>query len=207
VFPIVVLALHFVQAGHYHPLADAVSVLALGRGGWLMAIAFCASGIGTLLLALLLRRSSARPKVAPILLSIAGGLSFVSAFVHADPSSTTATSTHGRVHELAGVLTFILIVAAMFAIVRAFNRDASWRPLAAPTRVWATIGTAAFFLIPLSGDADFGLAQRVFLTILLSWPLTVSLYAHRLETRAESIGAERDAGAPIVVDHLRSTSS
>ena len=49
VFPFLVVVLHFVQLGHYHPLRQAVSELALGRAGWLMAIAFCAIGIGSLL--------------------------------------------------------------------------------------------------------------------------------------------------------------
>ncbi len=41
VFPLIVTVLHLVQAGGYHPLSQAVSELALGRAGWLMAIAFC----------------------------------------------------------------------------------------------------------------------------------------------------------------------
>ena len=46
-FPLLVLVLHGVQAGRYHPLSQAVSELALGRDGWLMAIAFCSLGTGT----------------------------------------------------------------------------------------------------------------------------------------------------------------
>jgi uncharacterized protein DUF998 len=186
-FPLIVIALHLVQRGQYHPLSQAVSELALGRAGWLMAIAFCSSGIGTLLLALVLRRSSARPSVAPVLLSLAGVLSFVSAFVHADPSAATTTSPHGRIHVLVGVATFLLIVAAMFSSVRAFRRSAEWLPLAMPTRVWAIVSVPLFLLIPLAGDAHFGLAQRAFLSVLFAWPLTVSLFAHRIE-RGEAHG-------------------
>jgi hypothetical protein len=181
VFPLIVIALHFVQRGHYHPLSQAVSELALGRDGWLMAIAFCSSGLGTLLLALVLRRSSARPRVAPVLLALSGLLSFVSAFVHADASSANTSSTHGRIHVLVGVATFLLIIAAMFSAVRAFRRDTSWRPLATPTRLWAIVSIPLFLLIPLAGSADFGLAQRLFIGVLFAWPLTVSLFAYRVE--------------------------
>jgi len=180
-FPLIVIALHVVQRREYHPVSQAVSELALGRSGWLMAVAFCSSGIGTLLLAHLLRRSSARPRVAPVLLSLAGLLSLVSAFVHADPSSATTTSAHGRIHVLVGVATFLLIVAAMFSSVRAFRRSAEWRPLATPTRIWAILSVPLFLLIPLSGSAHFGLAQRAFLSVLFAWPLTVSLFARRVE--------------------------
>ncbi|MGZ4416145.1 MAG: DUF998 domain-containing protein [Gaiellaceae bacterium] len=183
VFPLVVVVLQFVQHGHYHPLSQAVSELALGRAGWLMTIAFCSIGIGSLLIALALRRIAAHPRVAPALLATAGLLSFVSAFVHADGSS--ATTTHGRIHQFVGVATFILIIAAMFSLVRAFGRDPAWRPIATPTFAWAVTAVACFFLIPISGNAYFGVAQRIMLATFISWQLTISLYAHRTEHRRQ----------------------
>jgi uncharacterized protein DUF998 len=183
IFPLIVVILHVVQAGHYHPLRQAISELALGRDGWLMMIAFCASGIGTLLLALMLRQGSTKPRVAPTLLAASGLLSFVSAFVHADPSTSAITTTHGQIHKLAGVATFILIITAMFLLTRTFRAAPSWRPLATPTRVWAFAALAGFFLIPFSGDAYFGLAQRILIGTSLTWVLTISLYAHRTECR------------------------
>ena len=181
VFPVVVVVLHIVQAGHYHPLSQAVSELALGRAGWLMAIAFCSIGIGSLLIALALRRIATHPRVAPALLAITGLLSFVSAFVHADGSGPT--TTHGRIHQFVGIATFILIVAAMFSLVRAFRRDPAWHPIATPTLAWALTAAASFFLIPISGNAYFGVAQRIMLGTFISWQLTISLYAHRTEHR------------------------
>lgn len=188
VFPVIVVALHLVQYGDFHPVRQAVSELALGKGGWLMAVAFCALGLGTLLLALVLRRSSARPRTAPVLLAIAGLLSFVSAFVHADPSSAANTSNRGRIHELAGVGTFMLTIAAMFFLVRAFRRDATWHRMARPTQIWAWAALASFLLIPTSGQAYFGLAQRVFIAVMLGWLLAASLYAYRVERVAAAAG-------------------
>ena len=177
-FPLIVIVLHLVQAGHDRPLSDAVSVLALGRAGWLMTIAFCSLGAGTQLLALTLRRTAASPRVGPALLAISGVLSFVSAFVQADGSGPT--TTHGRVHQLVGITTFILMIAGMLRLVRAFRRVPAWRRLAIPTLTWALAGVAGFFLIPISGTAYFGVAQRVFLAVLLSWALTIALHASRL---------------------------
>jgi hypothetical protein len=184
VFPLVVVALHLVQSGHYHPLSQAVSELALGRAGWLMVIAFCSIGIGSLLIALVLRRIATHPRIAPALLGMSGLLSFVSAFVHADGSGPT--TTHGQIHQLVGVATFILIVAAMFSLVRAFRRDPSWRPIATPTLAWALTALASFFLVPISGNAYFGVAQRIMLAVFISWQLTISLYAHRTEHRQQT---------------------
>jgi hypothetical protein len=196
VFPLVVVALHFVQSGHYHPLSQAVSELALGRAGWLMAIAFCSIGTGSLLIALVLRGIATHPRVGPALLATSGLLSFLSAFVHADGSGPT--TTHGQIHKLAGIATFILITAAMFSLVRAFRRDPAWRQMATPTLAWALTAVASFFLIPISGNAYFGVAQRIMLATFISWQLTISVYAHRTEQRRQTSTKHGNATQPSV---------
>jgi hypothetical protein len=173
VFPLIVIALHDLQGSAYHPLSEAVSELALGRAGWLMAIAFCALATGTLFLAALLRRLDSAPRVGPALIAASGMLGYVSAFVHADGPNTT--TTHGQIHQAVGIVTFVLMIAGMFALVRPFRRDAHFAALATPTLVWAAAAVGGFFLIPLSGNAYFGVAQRIFLGIILSWALTVAL--------------------------------
>jgi uncharacterized protein DUF998 len=183
VFPLIVAALHGVQAGRYHPLSQAVSELALGRDGWLMTIAFCSLGTGTIFLAAMLQRLDAPPRIAPYLIAVSGVLSYVSAFVHADgPHGST---THGQIHQTVGIVTFLLMITGMFALVRPFGRDRRFRSLATPTLVWALAAVGGFFLIPLSGTAYFGVAQRIFLTIILSWALTISICG--LETAATPV--------------------
>lgn len=204
VFLLIVVVLHFVQAGHYHPLSQAVSELALGRAGWLMAIAFCSLGTASLLVARILRQISTHPRVGPALLAIAGLLSFVSAFVHADGNN--GTTTHGRIHQAVGIATFILIIAAMFSLVRAFRRDADWQPLATPTLIWAFAGIGGFFLIPISGNAYFGVAQRIFLGVLLGWQVAVSLHAHRAERRLQTSSRVPPAGPRRRLDPWRTPS-
>jgi Protein of unknown function (DUF998) len=174
-FAAIVVALQVVQRGAYHPVADAVSVLALGRAGALMAVAFCALAVAALGLAAALRRSPAR--VAPRLLAASGLLTFVSAFVHADPPSAVVSSTHGQIHQLVGLITFVLLVAAMFSAARPFRRDPAWRPLAAPTLAWAAVAVVAFLVAMRVGGADFGLAQRAFLVTCLSWVVTIAWHA------------------------------
>lgn len=180
VFPLLVLILHGVQAGQYHPLSQAVSELALGRDGWLMAIAFCSLGTGTFFLAAMLRRLDVPPRVGPCLIAASGLLSYVSAFVHADgPHGST---THGQIHQAVGVVTFVLMISGMFALVRPFRSDSRFRSLATPTLVWAFAAVGGFLLIPVSGAAYFGVAQRLFLGIILSWALTVATRGLERET-------------------------
>ncbi len=76
VFPVLVVALQVIQRRDYHPVRQAMSELALGRDGWLMAIAFCSLAVGSALLArLMYQLTGSRP--ATILLGAAAALSAV----------------------------------------------------------------------------------------------------------------------------------
>jgi hypothetical protein len=176
-FPTLVVVLNLIQFDQYDPLQEAISVLALGRDGWLMALAFGAAGTGMVSLAVLHRRTVTTSVAAPILLALSGGLTFVSAVVHTD--GTNGTTLHGQAHQIAGISSFVLVIAAMFVSSRRFKRDPDWQPLARPTWVWATCAIAAFFLIPILGDGYFGLAQRIFIATWLSWLLVIAVHVRR----------------------------
>ena len=51
VFPVTVVILNLVQLGHYHPAADAISLLALGRGGLALNVAFITGGAVSFIMA------------------------------------------------------------------------------------------------------------------------------------------------------------
>jgi hypothetical membrane protein len=176
-FPVLVVALHLIQGRQYHPLTQAVSDLALGRQGWLLAIAFCAAGAGLICLAILLRRTVSRSVVAPVLLAIAALFVFVAAAFHADGDAPT--TLHGQIHVTASLISFVLMIAAMFVCSRRFRLDPAWRRLALPTLVWAFSTVGAFFLIGALGDAYFGLGQRIFIATWLTWLITVAAYARQ----------------------------
>ncbi len=67
--------------------------------------------------------------------------------------------------------------------------------MATPTLVWAIAAVAAFFLIPISGNAYFGVAQRIMLATFISWQLTISLYARRTEQQRQTSPERRNATA------------
>ena len=194
-FPAVVAGLGALRHDDYHPVRQAMSELALGRGGWLMTVAFCTMGVGTFLLALALRRS-AGALVAPSLLALAGALDFVSAAFHTDPTGTATATAHGRIHDAAGIATFLLFVAAIWVCAFSFRRSPRWRAFAAPTAAWAAAAVATFFLIPALGDGRFGLAQRIFVATWLSWSLVVALRARRTATE----GSHRRAASPLAAE-------
>jgi hypothetical protein len=191
-FPVIVVVLHVIQRGHYHPLTQAVSELALGRDGWLMAIAFCAAGTGTLCLAILLRRTVASAVVAPALLAISALPTFVSAAFHADGDAKT--TLHGQIHQTAGIVSFVLVIVAMFVARRGFRRNPGWHRLARPTLVWGCCAVVAFFLFPVFGNAYFGVAQRILIGTCFSWLIAVAAYARLSAVSAEDTALVSSTG-------------
>lgn len=118
--------------------------------GAIMAVAFCSLGLGTILLGVLLRRTTGHATVRTALLTLAGLLSFVSAAFHTDPSGVAAT-LHGRIHNIAGIVTFATMLATMLICAFGFRSEPAWRGLARPTAVLACTGVVAFFLVPALG--------------------------------------------------------
>jgi hypothetical protein len=190
VFPTIVIALNLAQRSDgYHASRQAISELALGRAGWLMAIAFCALALGTYLLAVLIRRTTERAVVAPALLTLAAALSVVSAVFHTDLLGAT-TTVHGRIHNDAGVVTFLSLLIAMGISSYRFRTEPAWRSFAVPTLAFTVVGMVAFFLVPTLGDQHFGIAQRLLVGTFVGWILAATAHARHIgEPRAERADA------------------
>src|SRR6476469_7238183 len=92
-FPLLVVTLQVIQRAEYHPMREAMSELALGRDGWLMAVAFCSLAVGSALLTLVMHELTGA-RVATVLLGASAVLTTISAFVHAD-GETAKTTLHG----------------------------------------------------------------------------------------------------------------
>jgi hypothetical protein len=184
VFPTVVVSLNLVQHAHYDPKVQAISELALGHGGALMVVAFLSMGTGIALLARLLGRTCTRGRAIRWMLYLAAVLAGpVSAFFHTDLTGQP-TTTHGTIHNDAGLAAFLIILTSMYAASRLFSRETVWRGFAAPTLVWALAATGAFFLIPAL-PGHFGLGQRVFVGTFVSWLLTATAYARHVSLHTE----------------------
>ena len=132
----------------------------------------------------------------PILLTIAGGLSYVSAVFHAD-GEHASTTLHGQIHQTAGIVTFILIVIAMLAGARAFHRNERWRSLTKATLTCATVAIVAFLLTPAVSGTYFGVVQRVFLADALGWLLLVAIHG-----RSEAIRHGEHSAKPAYIGQI-----
>ncbi len=196
-FPLIVVALHIVQRGQYHPLSEAVSELALGRAGWLMWIAFGPAGTGLICLGILHHRLVERSRTAPVLLAAAGLLAYVSAVFHADPESATTTTLHDEIHQTASLIAFVSVIIAMFISSRRFRLDSRWQRLARPTLIWAVCTLAALLLALAVNDSRFfGLGQRIFIVAWLTWTIAVSAQARAIATGSIAIASESPEAVP-----------
>ncbi len=172
-FVVSVVVLHFIQTD-LDLIEILISKYGLGRFGWLLILAFLVVGVGTLALALGLRRSLAPGKgvaTSVVLMALAGfgllnygGLHhIVSGLLEADHEA------EATIHDLSGRLLFFTIIIGAFILRRVFTRDTRWHGLAAAA-LWFALGLLVtfllFFLLP---EEVTGVAQRVFVAVIMSW--------------------------------------
>jgi Protein of unknown function (DUF998) len=181
IFPLTVIALNLAQLGHYNPAADAISLLALGKGGLALNVAFIAGGAATFTAAWVLRRSVTRAVAGPALLAFFGCTSIISGLVNTTPDNAPAT-TASMIHQFAGILGFLAVVVAMFTFARRFRKDPAWHRHARPTLLWAIAAAVTFIAVPAAPPALFGVAQYAHIATWLSWMIVTMLYARSLTT-------------------------
>jgi hypothetical protein len=178
-FPVTVVTLNLVQLGHYNPAADAISLLALGRGGVALNVAFIVGGTANFLTAWVLRHTVAGAVAGPLLIGFFGCTSVLSGLVDTNAANAPAT-TASDVHQMAGVLGFLAGIAAMFVFARRFRKDPAWRDYARPTLFWAIAAAVTFLCIPVAPGSLFGAAQCAFIATGMSWMLVTMIRVRSL---------------------------
>jgi hypothetical protein len=158
------------------PLSEADSVYALGRLGWLRQLGFIATGIAGLALALGLSRSLApgkRVRLAVVLFVLGGvaqvGTGLFKTDLSAEVERTGVSTFSGQMHQVFGLLSFLMLVSALFVVRGVFARDPRWQGTSRFTRWiawWMVIG----FVAVLFGG---GIAQRLVFLPLDVWGVMV----------------------------------
>jgi hypothetical protein len=97
-----------------------------------------------------------------------------------DHGAAPLASTHYWVHQYVSLALFLILVIAMFVLVRAVRRTEGLGHLAMPTRVVAIAGLLLTVSIVTVGYGDFsGLVQRPYLAMLFGWPVLLAGLAPR----------------------------
>jgi hypothetical protein len=175
VFVVLVLLLHPLKTHGYNISTDAVSLYAVGDFGSLMTIAFVGMGLGHLGLAAALHRRLRR-WLGPSFLTLVGVCLLVSAVFETDPRNTDPPTTHGLIHNLVGLLVFIIMALTPLVFAVSLRRTPGWARLTRASLTFGVATTAAFLAMPLGfRDAYFGIGQRIFLALYVSWLTMMAL--------------------------------
>ena len=86
------------------------------------------------------------------------------------------------IHGVVALTSFVLILVVMFLFVWRFRGDARWWSFALPTLVWAIVAVGALLSIPLLGEGLFGVSERVFVAVFVSWLLVTAIRLRSIST-------------------------
>jgi len=185
-------AMHAIQPD-LSPIEYFGSDYAYGRGGWVMRLGILTAAAGTVALAFGLRQSLApvkRRDLGVTLLMVAGAGFVGSGLFVTDPpkeDGTTGYTTEGALHDLAGIVLLLSLIAGAFVLSRVFTRDPRWQRWARPTRLFAWIVVVGVVVEVVAGGISppgtggvAGLIQRVLFAIVLTWLALLSWHVHRL---------------------------
>jgi hypothetical protein len=197
----VATVLGFVRAG-YDPIAQPISALAVGPGGWIQGVNFALLAVSFLSMAVVLRKPfSAGPAslAGPGLFALMTvGVGLAGIFPMDAPGAPPTLV--GRLHGMAGLLVFPWIPIVLLLVARRFRADSRWRPYFRYTVATGLLCLAlfVFFLIfvgpPTSTPRPFsgfrGLVQRLLLLPFFTWCALIASRAFRrasVESRAPAL--------------------
>lgn len=170
VFAALIIVLHVVE-DDFRPCCRFISEYVLGDWGWLMNVAFIAMGCAFVAVAHGLRctLSPGRRVTASVrLMYITGITTFISGLFNSDSladSDAGRTSWHGMIHDLSGFIGIALVLVALFFLRGVFARDPQWRRFAPHALLFAIACLVTFVVMMLGTPDNFGVAQRVFVTV------------------------------------------
>ncbi len=173
-------ALHLLQPD-FEPLRRPMSAYVLGAYPLLMTTTFFALAAGLFSVGLGLHNSLSSTRlsrVASVVMMIAVAGVLVAGFFPMDGAPEAQTSA-GRLHRIASMFAFPAMTLAPFLFSLGFRRDGSWRAEAS-TALALSFGIIAAFIGFVATRDLGGLAQRVFIALLLCWTVIMGRHFVRL---------------------------
>lgn len=160
---------------HYSFVRQAISDLAVGPYGWIMAVAFLIGGVAVTVFvvgAFIATAPRERPTVGLVLLAVWGLASLAIAFFPTDivdaggyPGTAAAfarsTTRHGVAHLSIAAVAFPSMVLGLVASSLSLMRNPALRGIRIPTLVLSAVAVCGLFLIdPIGTNGPFGLVER-----------------------------------------------
>jgi hypothetical protein len=164
----------------YTLLGDNISELAIGRFGYLQTAAFIAAGIGSLALAVGVRRATSGSwgsRTGAVLVGLSGVGSILAGIFPTDPIAGAADlqslTAMGAIHVAAALIGFMGGVVGMLVLSRTFKRDTRWPGFWPVSLALALAALILLFLQDQSGQ--IGLYQRLLSGSIVLWLTLVAL--------------------------------
>ena len=175
-FVVAVLVLHLVEPD-FSVVDDFISDYANSDNGWLMQSAFLGAGVGTIAIALGLRKTLAPGTrvTASVVLMLVAGVGFLVAISKTDSKGVTDSTTSGTLHVAGSVAIFFALLIAVWMMRGVFKRDPVWGPFAKAQLWFAIAYTVTMFVnFGTPEDGPVGLTQRIFVPVMMAWLFTLA---------------------------------
>lgn len=183
------------RLGEYDPVAETISALEAGPGGWVQQVNFVAFGLTTIAFASGLQLKLRPAAAGPTILMLSGlALLWAAAFPMREDASGVPLPP--GLHLVGGFTYFSSAAIGLVVLSRRLARDAAWRDLAGYTLGAGIAGIAGFVAINVLVRPDdaplhawYGLAQRALLLAALFPPtIVLALRLFRLSRSGEAPG-------------------
>lgn len=184
---VVALVLMHVLRPDYTIVDHMVSDYAVGPTGWIMTSAFLSLALGCIAMATgmfgdgptsWLGRAGAAILIIPFM-----GL-IVTALFPTDLETASTTHT-GIIHTISFLVNVVSILVSTLCLAFSYGGNADWRGYRNPALILAGLLVFAFAgqFLTLHRGAPYGIANRLFVTILMAWLLANSLWLKRVADR------------------------
>jgi hypothetical membrane protein len=188
-FVLALLVMHAVRPD-YTIVDHMISDYAVGRSGWIMTTAFLSLSLGCLALAVGLLRDGPKSwlgRIGAALLLVACAGIIVTALFPTDLETAPSTPT-GDIHTASFQVNVVSIFISTLCLAFSYGGSPSWRRHRIPALSFAGLLAVAFVaqFLTLHRGAPYGIANRIFVAVLMAWLISNSLWL-------ASIAAERNA--------------
>jgi len=177
------LLLMHVLRPDFAPASHMISDYAVGPYGWVMQSVFVGLSAGCIMLVVGLARSgptSIAARLGIVLLAVASIGLIVSAIFPTDLQGAPSTES-GHIHTLSFFVNVASIILAIILLTVSCGSDLRWRSYRRISLILFSLVVLAFVLqfLTLRKGAPYGLANRLFIAVLLVW---IIVTANRLRT-------------------------
>jgi len=199
----------------YNPVAETVSALEAGSGGWVQQVNFVVFGLLTIAFAVGLQlevRPARLGWVGPTIL-VLSGLALLWAAVFPIREDASGVTLPPGLHLVGGFTYFSSAAVGLIVLSRRLARDPKWRGLAGYTLaagVTAVVGFVAINVLVRPDAAPlhawYGLAQRVLLLAVLFPPtIVLALRLLRLTRAGDALHDSKGDDTAVGLDHGSTT--